>query len=114
MPSLVGSEMCIRDRDGDPGYAQKQLGDLLQIKGSVEAAGIKMDVHLVDPLELHDRWVRTDTGWDISLGRGLDIFEKPEKSFELGQSVQEFRKVRSFNVIYQRTSLNESSASRGS
>lgn len=97
-------------QDGDPGYAQKQLGDLLQIKGSVEAAGIKMDVQLVEAADLHDRWVRIDTGWDISLGRGLDIFEKPEKSFELGQSVQEFRKVRSFNVIYQRTSVPKSTS----
>ncbi|MDQ0665386.1 ATP-dependent Lon protease [Arthrobacter ulcerisalmonis] len=97
-------------QDGDAGFAQKQLGDLLQIKGSVEAAGIKMDVQLVEAADLHDRWVRIDTGWDISLGRGLDIFEKPEKSFELGQSVQEFRKVRSFNVIYQRTSVPESTS----
>ncbi|WP_246468920.1 BREX system Lon protease-like protein BrxL [Arthrobacter ipis] len=97
-------------QDSDPGFAQKQLGDLLQIKGSVEAAGIKMDVQLVEAADLHDRWVRINTGWDISLGRGLDIFEKPEKSFELGQSVQEFRKVRSFNVIYQRTSVPESTS----
>ncbi|MGV0109943.1 BREX system Lon protease-like protein BrxL [Arthrobacter sp. CP30] len=89
-------------QDDDPSYAQKQLGDLLQIKGSVEAAGIKMDVQLVDSAELHDRWVRIDTGWDISLGRGLDIFERSEKQLYLGQSVQEFRRVKSFNVIYQR------------
>lgn len=91
-------------QDDDPGYAQRQLGDLVQIKGSVEAAGIKMDVQLLEPAELHDRWVRTDTGWDISLGRGLDMFEKSEKQLYLGQSVQEFRKVKSFNVIYQRAS----------
>lgn len=98
-------------QDDDPGYAQRQLGDLLQIKGSVEAAGIKMDVQLMEPAALHDRWVRTDTGWDISLGRGLDMFEKSEKPLYLGQSVQEFRKVKSFNVIYQR---NSSSGALGS
>ena len=26
----------------------------------------------------HDRWIETDTGWRIILGRGLDIFQKPE------------------------------------
>jgi ATP-dependent Lon protease len=91
-------------QDDDPGYSQRQLGDLVQIKGSVEAAGIKMDVQLLEPAELHDRWVRIDTGWDISLGRGLDMFEKSEKQLYLGQTVQEFRKVKSFNVIYQRKS----------
>src|SRR3990172_2144775 len=33
---------------------------------------------------LHDRWIETDTGWRIILGRGLDIFQKPEGKFALG------------------------------
>lgn len=93
-------------QDSDPVLAQKQLGDLLQIQGSVEAVGVKMSVQLLSPAELHDRWVRIDTGWEISLGRGLDMFERSEKYFDIGQSVQEFRKTRAFSVIYQRVSEN--------
>ena len=33
---------------------------------------------------LHDRWIETDTGWKIILGRGLDIFQKAEDRFTLG------------------------------
>lgn len=27
----------------------------------------------------HDRWIQTDTGWRIVLGRGLDMFQNPER-----------------------------------
>lgn len=26
---------------------------------------------------IHDRWVRFDTGWTVSCGRGLDLYDKP-------------------------------------
>jgi ATP-dependent Lon protease len=34
--------------------------------------------------KLHDRSIDTDNGWRIILGRGLDIFQKPEGRFTLG------------------------------
>lgn len=51
----------------------------------------------------HDRWISTDTGWRINLGRGLDIFQKSEGGwFDLGTSRQEFRQVKAFGVTYVR------------
>ena len=49
----------------------------------------------------HDRWIRTDTGWRINLGRGLDIFQKFEGGWmDFGTSRQEFRQVREFGITY--------------
>ena len=45
----------------------------------------------------HDRSIKTDTGWHISLGRGLDIFE-PFGRFSLSNSRQEDRRCKEFDV----------------
>lgn len=33
---------------------------------------------------LHDRLIRCSNGWRISLGRGLDIYQKPAGKYVLG------------------------------
>ena len=45
----------------------------------------------------HDRLIQTDTGWSITLGRGLDIFEKFGR-FSLGRANQMNRRCKAFNV----------------
>lgn len=83
----------------DSHYQQKQLQMLTQIVQEAAQQGIKVEV-AKDPGG-HDRWIHTDTGWRINLGRGLDIFQKSEGSwFDLATSRQEFRQVRAFGVTY--------------
>jgi ATP-dependent Lon protease len=53
--------------------------------------------------ELHDRWIETDTGWRILLGRGLDIFQKPEGKFTLGFVDQTKRQCKATTVTYARS-----------
>ena len=45
----------------------------------------------------HDRLIRTDTGWTITLGRGLDIYERFGR-FSLSRSNQAYRRCKDFNV----------------
>lgn len=45
----------------------------------------------------HDRFIKTDTGWTISLGRGLDIYERFNR-FSLGRANQKNRRCKAFNV----------------
>ena len=33
----------------------------------------------------HDRELRTDTGWRIRIGRGLDIYQRPDSWIQIGQ-----------------------------
>lgn len=35
---------------------------------------------------LHDRAVKLDNGWNIKIGRGLDIYQRPENWFSVGSS----------------------------
>jgi len=48
----------------------------------------------------HDRWIETDTGWRIILGRGLDIFQKPEGKFTLGFVDQSKRLCKATTITY--------------
>lgn len=85
--------------DDDPEYQPKQLRMLNDIVQGAAQQGIKVDV-AKDPGG-HDRWIRTDGGWRINLGRGLDIFQKSDGGwFDFGTSRQEFRQVRAFGVTY--------------
>ncbi len=52
--------------------------------------------------DLHDRWIETDTGWRIILGRGLDIFQKPDDKFTLGFMDQTKRKCKATTITYTR------------
>lgn len=50
----------------------------------------------------HDRYIQTDTGWKIILGRGLDIFEKPEQRFSIADLDQKRRKCKPCEITYLR------------
>ena len=49
---------------------------------------------------LHDRWIEADTGWRIVLGRGLDIFQRPDDKFTLGFMDQTKRRCKSTAITY--------------
>jgi ATP-dependent Lon protease len=46
-----------------------------EIQGSVTAIGTKLTYRVE---HYHNRFIAADNGWKITLGRGLDIFEKIE------------------------------------
>lgn len=50
----------------------------------------------------HDRIIKTDTGWIITLGRGLDIYEKYNR-FSLGRADQRNRRCKAFTVSINRS-----------
>ncbi|RKX96837.1 MAG: hypothetical protein DRZ90_08150, partial [Spirochaetes bacterium] len=50
---------------------------------------------------IHDRFIRTDTGWNITPGRGLDMFQfYSRSSFSLERASQEARLCKGFEVTY--------------
>lgn len=66
------------------------------IKDDLIEYGIEFNYKLRD---FHDRCIKTDDGWTITLGRGLDIFEK-YNTFSVAASRQEKRKCKEFMVTY--------------
>jgi len=78
----------------------EQHDKLSQLKKALSRYHIEFDYILESGL--HDRWIEIDTGWRIILGRGLDIFQKPEDKFSLGFSDQTKRKCRATTITYAR------------
>ena len=79
---------------------EKQDEFLTNIQRAASSANISFAWEYDDLI--HARHITTDTGWKISLDRGLDIFQRYEMndSFSLGNRLQEQRSVKQFEIIY--------------
>lgn len=62
----------------------------------------QIDFDYILDSSIHDRWIEADTGWRIILGRGLDIFQKPDDKFTLGFMDQTKRKCKATTITYTR------------
>jgi ATP-dependent Lon protease len=80
--------------DGDQqAEATARLADLTEsLKDLDIQLCVKFDSHL------HDRAVKLDNGWIIKIGRGLDIYQKPQSWFEIGASDFNLRPCLETNV----------------
>lgn len=84
-------------------WLQKQYEVLSEVQDAAQTVGIKLEIEFADAL--HDRWLTTNTGWRINLGRGLDIFQPFQSgALSLATRFQEHRQVRAFGVTYIRES----------
>lgn len=82
-------------------YHETELRDKLnEFKKGLSRDHMEFD-YVIDN-NLHDRWIETDTGWRIILGRGLDIFQKPDDKFTLGFMDQTKRKCKATTITYTR------------
>lgn len=80
-------------------FAQQHLLMLKDIQDSAATVGIRFTVTWDETI--HDRSIRTDHGWRLLLGRGLDIFQKGSgNQYDLGSRRQEFRQVFAFGITY--------------
>lgn len=75
------------------------IDKFIDIKDDLASFGIDFDYNFRD---FHNRCIKTDTGWTITLGRGLDIFEK-YSPYSIANTRQEYRKCREFMVTYMKT-----------
>jgi ATP-dependent Lon protease len=53
----------------------------------------------------HDRFIQTDTGWRITLGRGLDIFHRAEGRYSLGFIDQTQRQCKETSIVFTRNAV---------
>ena len=66
------------------------------IKDDMATYGIEFDYKFKD---FHDRCIKTDTGWMITMGRGLDIYDK-YSPYSVAAVRQDKRKCKDFIVSY--------------
>ncbi|TGU46784.1 BREX system Lon protease-like protein BrxL [bacterium M00.F.Ca.ET.152.01.1.1] len=93
----------------DDTYPEKQQSNLIAVETAGAAAGIKFTWEIDGTNTIHARHVTSDTGWKISLDRGLDIFQKFEMNdaFSLANRLQAYRQVKAFEITYLRKALDQ-------
>ena len=81
----------------DEVHRNDSIDNLEELQGNLLELGINLTYEFKD---LHDRTIVADNGWKITLGRGLDIFERREGKFVVGDVVQEKRKCKNCEITY--------------
>ena len=86
----------------DEVYPDKQQANLVAVQTAGAGAGIRFSWKFDGTNAIHARHIVSDTGWKISLDRGLDIFQKFEMNdaFRLANRLQIYRQVKGFEVTY--------------
>jgi len=85
----------------DPDTCVKQSEFLNQIMDSFTGSRVSFSWELNHSPNFHARSVETDTGWKITMDRGLDMFQKFESGpFSLEAAVQEARLMRGSVINY--------------
>ena len=75
---------------------------LNKLKESIDGSGIIFKYEFDQSHSFHARSIETDTGWKISLDRGLDIFQPYDykNPFNLANNIQEERLCKGFEVTF--------------
>ncbi|MAH39737.1 MAG: hypothetical protein CL873_04335 [Dehalococcoidales bacterium] len=68
------------------------------LQKSLKEHGIDFNYKFSDTV--HDREIRLDNGWIIKIGRGFDIYQKPEDWFSIGSSDFDLRFQLQFRLIH--------------
>jgi ATP-dependent Lon protease len=80
-------------------YQAASVAYLEEFQESMLGLGIHFTYILQD---VHDRFIWANNGWKITLGRGLDIFEKTEGRFNAADLDQGLRRCKACEVTYLR------------
>lgn len=87
----------------DPERCVEQDDNLRKIQESCVGSRVLVEYNYNNSDALHARSITTDTGWKITLDRGLDIFQRYEISpFILAAGVQAERLTKAFEITYLR------------
>lgn len=74
----------------DEDQLKEQKLKLDELKQSLLEMDIILEIY--QNKNIHDREIRIDNGWIIKIGRGLDLYQKPESWFEIGVNDLSLRK----------------------
>jgi ATP-dependent Lon protease len=86
--------------DETKGEQQREYFDKMQ--SSMFSVGVKFSYSFDNSGSQHARHIVTDTGWKISLDRGLDIYQQYDMNdaFQLSNRLQKQRACKAFEITY--------------
>ena len=98
-----GKEVVVTLLTGADVERQSEQEEYLQnLEDGLQGTGVHFDYEITWG-DIHARSIKTDTGWKITLDRGLDIFQAHSGNpFDLGRIDQEQRRCKPFEVTYLR------------
>lgn len=83
----------------DDAYQENEVSKKLdEVKISALKHGVNFSYEFSSTV--HRRGIEADNGWKIITDRGLDIFQKPDSKYELGEIDQLKKKCRETEIIY--------------
>lgn len=82
--------------------AEKKLDEL---KESLADCDVVLTYRFDD--KIHDREIRTDTGWNIQIGRGLDIYQGPMTRLKVGSTNYDLRPCMETKVTIFRAAVQD-------
>jgi ATP-dependent Lon protease len=103
----VGEEVSVKlFTKLDPEYEQETRDRLEKVYESLDGSEINFEYEIDMTESFHARSITTDTGWKISLDRGLDIFQpyNYKDALSLATTIQEKRMCKRFEVTYLKVS----------
>jgi ATP-dependent Lon protease len=88
--------------ESDSGKAEVQREKLDEVTNTLLTVGVKFSWKFVPEKTIHARHIVTDTGWKVSLDRGLDIFQYYDfnDQFSLATRNQNYRPCKAFEITY--------------
>jgi ATP-dependent Lon protease len=98
-----GDEISVELLTVEDDFKSEQQADFFrQIQTALFPVGIKFHWTFDYSGTLHARHIVTDTGWKISLDRGLDIFQQYDmnNAFQLTNRIQKLRTCKAFEVTF--------------
>jgi ATP-dependent Lon protease len=88
----------------DPDTSVRQAENLNQMASAFSGSKVAFSWELDQSPNFHARSISTDTGWKITIDRGLDIFQRFETGpFSVEQAIQECRLTRGAEISYLRS-----------
>lgn len=84
---------------------EEQEDTLNYLLNTYEYTPLKVEIDVEGEKSIHDRYIETDQGWKITMGRGLDMFQPYDfkNPFNLANSDQKERRCKDFEVTYIKT-----------
>jgi len=83
-----------------PDHLQDSTDNFEELKENLQDLGIHLSYRF--DAQLHDRSIYANNGWKISLGRGLDIFDRIEGRFNIADIDQTRRKCKACDITFLR------------
>jgi ATP-dependent Lon protease len=77
---------------------QEVESNLVSIGESLASHGIKLEFKFDN--HIHDRRIELSNDWTITLGRGLDIYQRPDTWMDIGANDLDLRQCQETNIVY--------------